>query len=805
MNPASRSAPAFARLFRAALVLAMVASTCHAQVDQTSVTLCFRNRTIQVPTYLVYRFLASGATTGACGDGNSAPVFATQPQPATGYVGGSVGFTAVANGIPQPTYQWYFNGDVIPLATSATLTLSGLQLTHAGEYTVVASNGAMVTSDPAQLTVLDFVVTTTADAGPGSLRSLIAAAPANTSIRFASHVRGTITLTSDELLINRNLTIIGPGTDLLSVRRDDAATEFRVLRVEGSQPIVEISGLTLANGKSTALDVGGGIKNAGNLTLRNCDVSGNSSPLGGSGGAIFSEAGSSLVLDQCTISQNSAGQYGGGILAIGTFSATNSTFSGNSAQYTGGIHLLNTPSASLQFCTVTGNSSLSLATDHAGGVNSSTIGTVTIGNTIVAENTGGPSPDIIGIFTSVGNNLIGDGGGSVGLTDGAAQDLVGSAAFPRDPLLDILNYNGGPTRTHALQPGSPAINAANPTGAPDKDQRGVPRTGSPDIGAFEITAQIFTPKSIDLNVSFLNSDPDVTPLMTAPGGLGLKRIYVTATTDPAPPGGARQALKNYDALAGDPLFAPTDFTVDDTVVGLTYSAQVLCELNSGQQYYFPPVTGLSTAGEQPQWDISNVATIVNFHFVDQAGLPVPLNGGLILAHDLEVTNAPPSNLYLANDATGASFLARGGSFTRFILYADLGGTDPVGGKYRKKYTIRDFEVTALPGETIQDVNVVIDTLANTPGSLTGTFDVTRSDVSPQASPETDDGFFEIHAPTTIPNDSRPDFPVIHATFVSGDGYGNWEREVPLGGMNFTSEASGLFTASNLRHPDPFGK
>jgi hypothetical protein len=802
MKSLSRSTASFAAFFSAALVFALAASVCHA--DEL-VTLCFRNRTVHVPDYLVDRYLAApGTTMGTCGGGNTAPVFVTQPQPATRYVGGSVIFSAAATGTPTPTYQWYFNGNLIPLATDATITLSNLQVTDAGDYTVFATNAAGgLTSAAAHLTVLDHVVTTTADAGPGSLREVIASAPATTSIRFADHVRGIITLTSQELLIDKNLIIIGPGADLLTVRRGDAAADFRILRVEGSQPSVNISGLTLANGKTTALDVGGGIKNAGDLTLRNCAISGNSSPTGGSGGAIFSATGSALVLDQCTLSQNYAGQGGGGILAMGSFSAINCTFSGNSAPDTGGIYFLNSPSASLQFCTVTGNASLSSAATHAGGIHSAG-SSVNIGNTIVAGNSGGPSPDIVGSITSGGNNLIGDGGASVGLTHGVAQDLVGTAAVPLAPLLDILKINGGPTETHALLPGSPAINAADPTTAPAHDQRGVLRSGVPDIGAYEVSPQIFTPKNIELNVSFLNTDPLVTDPMSAPGGPGLKRIYVTATTDPAPPGGARQALKDYNAV--EALFAPTDFIVDDTTAGLTYSVQVLCELNSGQQYYFPPVTDLSTSVAPPQWEIANMATLVNFHFVDQAtNLPFALNGGLILAHDLNVTNTPPSNLYLTDGATGATFLARGGSFTRFILYADLGGTDPAAGKYRKKYTISTFEATALPGDTIQDVTVMIDTQADTTGSLTGVFDVTRSDVSPSAPPGTDDGFFEIRAPTPIPNDSRPDYPLIHATFVSGDGYGNWEREVPFVGTNFTAESSGGFTAANLLPSPPPGE
>ncbi len=314
--------------------------------------------------------------------------------------------------------------------------------------------------------------------------------------------------------------------------------------------------------------------------------------------------------------------------------------------------------------------------------------------------------------------------------------------------------------------------------------------------------QIFTPKDIDLQVTFDNVNPAVTAPMSVLNGPGLKRAYVTATTAPAPPSGARQALKDYDALG--PLSAPTVFTVDDTVGGLTYSAQVLCELNSGQQYYFPAVTGLSTIGT-PTWSVSNTATLVNFQFVDQFSAPVSLNGGIILANDPGASTTPPSNLYLADGATSASFLARGGSNTQFILYADLGGTDPEVGKYRKKYTISDFVVTPLPADTVQTITVVIDTAANTTGSLSGRFDVTLSSVSPNSPPSVDDGFFEIFAPTPAPNDGRPDYPVIFTTFNAGDGYGNWDRERPFFGSNFSAESSGGFISNQLLPTPPPGE
>jgi len=84
----------------------------------------------------------------------AAPVITAQPQSKSVVQGGSVQFAVVATGTPTPTYQWYFNGSAISGATAATLSLSGVQSTNAGNYTVVITNSAgSVTSAKATLTV----------------------------------------------------------------------------------------------------------------------------------------------------------------------------------------------------------------------------------------------------------------------------------------------------------------------------------------------------------------------------------------------------------------------------------------------------------------------------------------------------------------------------------------------------------------------------------------------------------------------------------------------------------------------------
>ena len=111
-------------------------------------------------------------------------------------------------------------------------------------------------------------VTSLADSGTGTLRDTIAASAANDSIVFS--VTGTITLTSGELVIGRNLTITGP-TGGVTVSGNNASRVFNI-----QTGTVNLSNLTLINGNPFG-GVGGGIynHNGANLTLNNCTISGN--------------------------------------------------------------------------------------------------------------------------------------------------------------------------------------------------------------------------------------------------------------------------------------------------------------------------------------------------------------------------------------------------------------------------------------------------------------------------------------------------------------------------------------------------
>ena len=429
-------------------------------------------------------------------------------------------------------------------------------------------------------------VTNLNDSGDGSLRQALADANDGDTINFA--LSGTISLTSGELVIDKNITISGPGSNSLTVRPSQASF-FRVFNVMPSHSIT-IQGMTISFGYAGSAqgggifldehvtatiadcvltnnftgDIGGAIFINGGamLTVLNSTITGNTagtSEHGGSGAGIYSSAGTFTIIDSTisnntawigndfsggggggiinvngtleisntTIGNNLAGASGGGISSFGMMTITNSTISGNVAGFTqpgetgvgGGIW--NSGTLTMTNCTISdndahgstfkgggvgggiynigladiGNSTLSgnQADVHGGSIYG---GTFDIGNSIL--NGGSPENIYTATVTSHGYNVCSDDGG--GFLNGPGDQIN------TNPLLGPLQDNGGPTFTHELLTGSPAIDAgdSNFTPPPYYDQRGPDfwrvRNGRIDVGSCEVQA---------------GSTPTATPTATA--------------------------------------------------------------------------------------------------------------------------------------------------------------------------------------------------------------------------------------------------------------------------------------------------
>jgi CSLREA domain-containing protein len=249
---------------------------------------------------------------------------------------------------------------------------------------------------------------------------------------------------------------------------------------------------------NTAEKDGGGIYDAiGLLTsLTNSTVNGNHA--GGMGGGVVNDSGL-VVISDSTVSGNDS-KWGGGIAYGSPVTATNSTISGNMADEDGGGFYGLVNAAHLYNVTTTGNYA-----DYD--LNGSGVGGgVFIGemydddaefyfeNSLIALNyesepDGGGWARVVGdcagTLQSNGYNL---------MTAYSAECMVTGGVTLADPMLGPLAYYGGPTQTHALLPGSPAIDAGDPSGCLDSegvllatDQRGLFRHagGRCDLGAYE--------------------------------------------------------------------------------------------------------------------------------------------------------------------------------------------------------------------------------------------------------------------------------------------------------------------------------
>jgi predicted outer membrane repeat protein len=166
----------------------------------------------------------------------------------------------------------------------------------------------------------------------------------------------------------------------------------------------------------------------------------------------------------------------------------NSTISGNVSDGLGGgiaaSNMVGPATVTVNSSTITNNSA-----DQGGGIGNSG-SMVRMRNTIVAGNSADTAgPDILGVVNSQGHNLIQSMAGA-GITGVIAGNIL-----EQDPQLGPLAGNGGPTLTHALLPGSPAVDVGDAAQFRPIDQRGVerPQGAAPDIGAFEGTEHELAP------------------------------------------------------------------------------------------------------------------------------------------------------------------------------------------------------------------------------------------------------------------------------------------------------------------------
>lgn len=270
-------------------------------------------------------------------------------------------------------------------------------------------------------------------------------------------------------------------------------------------------------GNGGAGGCGAGIFNGGNLLIRNSTISSNScshggeggsarwpfygfTALGGTGGTGGSGAGiyntNLLALLSCTIVLNQTGQGGNSGNGVYTGSVTQqfANSGGNSGRGGGVLNVGPATTAEVGNTLIAQNLGNVAGT---GGTNTVFVAWSTMVEVVEPPGANGYGPDVAGSFISRGFNLLGQADETTGFAHGVKSDQVGTSDVPIDPLLGPLQMNGGPTPTHALLPGSPAIDQGMDFDI-HNDQRGYKRPSNirtipnpaggdgADIGALEL-------------------------------------------------------------------------------------------------------------------------------------------------------------------------------------------------------------------------------------------------------------------------------------------------------------------------------
>ena len=280
-------------------------------------------------------------------------------------------------------------------------------------------------------------VTNTDDSGPGSLRQAIADAPDGSVIQFDASIAGK-TIVTDGLFPKNQITIEGPLP----------------------------AGITISGGlRAIVFAVGDGA----DVTLRNLSIVDGRNGIGGGIDVLRAR----LLLDHVLVANNEAVEDGGGISAAdnATLTIVNSTISGNVAPSRGGAIIVSDESE------------------------------LTIRNSTIANNTSALGEAVVvedGLF-SVRNTIFGNfaTGGNCSIASGVAATFIGNNLSDDitcgsngitmiNALLEPLANNGGPTKTHAIDITSAAVDAGTLC-SESTDQRYVarPAGASCDVGAFE--------------------------------------------------------------------------------------------------------------------------------------------------------------------------------------------------------------------------------------------------------------------------------------------------------------------------------
>lgn len=421
-----------------------------------------------------------------------------------------------------PTTAWALI-TVGTLGLLGTVVLAVPGFVHASS-TIVVNDCASETGSGGTIGIADAIATANANANAATAPDTITfICPAGTVIPIKSTLNlGYAGYPNDGAMIidgGGNVTLDGGGSP----------SGVRVMNIQTGNPGVTLENITIADGYGSDGNGGGVQLQSGPLTVTNSTFADNTADGGstgpGAGGAILVASDGSLAVSDSTFVGNSAiasgsGADGGAIEDYGTVTIADSTFTGNSAANGGAVDDEGNP-LTITDSTIVGNTA-----DGGGGISGPPFAMMTIGGTILAQNSGGNCYLLSPL--DVGYNI--ESGTDCGFTGTGDQQNVSTAALN---LATALGSNGGPTQTLALLDGSSAIDQIPPSATyPDPsgsgtltfcgqpDQRGVTRPQGAlakcSIGAYEFAPQT----TLNLSASSKAPTYGVPPTLTATVGLG---------------------------------------------------------------------------------------------------------------------------------------------------------------------------------------------------------------------------------------------------------------------------------------------
>ena len=281
----------------------------------------------------------------------------------------------------------------------------------------------------------------------------------------------TRVVTEAEIVIDKDVVLDGQSNLIV-----DGGGSHRVFFVEIAT--AELNRLTVTGGSAYGVEwerrQGGGIYNIGFLTLTDCTVSGNTAEQ--YGGGIYNQwrgvapDNSTLEIRDSTVSGNTA-EYGGGISNAGVFTIANSMVSGNTASRNGG-GIYNTHSSSVVDSTVMGNT----AAEHGGGING--VGLTLVGSTVSGNAAElGAGAYFSGESTAVNSTISGNTASARG--GGIFHDIYGELALIHSSVWD----NAAPEGPGIFSDGKPEPGQTGAVNAP------APRSHPPPTGGGTVTVR----------------------------------------------------------------------------------------------------------------------------------------------------------------------------------------------------------------------------------------------------------------------------------------------------------------------------